>query len=206
MFHIDCRDFGVLLYLELSARSHLPDNKRVMHITYHQNRFHQIIFLPVSPNLNHEHQCWSIVNLSWLPLQHLKTERKRIGDMLSDQTRTKRDVLHNFWFSNRNFILVSPSVADLDAQAILAKAIQEGRLEQLEQVGVSTRLSILCTLLNVNHAFYLVTRERRLPDVMFEVCGIWDGFGHFCVWPPEIQILRGCKEKKDQNTKRQYGK
>ena len=95
MFHIDCRDFGVLLYLELSARSHLPDNKRVMHITYHQNRFHQIIFPPVSPNLNHEHQCWSIVNLSWLPLQHLKSERKRIGDMLSDQTRTKRDVLHS---------------------------------------------------------------------------------------------------------------
>ena len=148
MFHIDCRDFGVLLYLELSARSHLPDNKRVMHITYHQNRFHQIIFLPVSPNLNHEHQRWSICkpNMeSCLPLEHLQTERKRIGDMLSDQTRTKRDVLHSCWSFNKNFILVSPLVADLDAQTILAKAIQEGRLEQLEQVGVSTRLSILCT-------------------------------------------------------------
>ena len=120
----------------------MPDNKRVMHITYHQNRFHQIIFLPVSPNLNHEPQRWSIVNLSWLPL---KTERKRIGDMLSGQTRTKRDVLHNCRSFNKNFILVSPLVADLDAQTILAKAIQEGRLEQLEQVGFSTRLSIFCT-------------------------------------------------------------
>ena len=136
MFHIDCRDFGVLLYLELSARSHLPDNKRVMHITYHQNRFHQIIFLPVSPNLNHEHQRWSIVNLSWLPLQHPKTERKRIGDVLSDQKRTKRNVLNDCWYSKENFILASPLVADLDAQARLAKAIQEGKLEQLEQVGV----------------------------------------------------------------------
>ena len=63
--------------------------------------------------------------------------------MLSDQTRTKRDVLHNGWSSNKNFILVPPLVADLDAQERLAKAIQEGKLEQLEQVGVHYSLITL---------------------------------------------------------------
>ena len=122
--------------------------------------------------------------------------------MLSDQTRTERNVLHSCWSFNKDFILVSPLVADLDAQTILAKAIQEGRLEQLEQVSVSIRLSLLCTFTKCESRLLLHHWGTKVTW-----CEFWSLWHLGWFWPflcptPLISNFWGGAKEKGQKYKK----